>query len=60
MKHLNYLLSFLMALLWGTGVANADVVQNYTMDFNTSIDVTDHEFKAASGWGHIAESYYDN
>lgn len=60
MKHLNYLLSFLMALLWGTGVANADVVQNYTMDFNTSIDVTDHEFKAASGWGHIAESYYDD
>ena len=60
MKHLNHLLAFLMALLWGTGVANADVVQNYTMDFNTSIDVTDHEFKAASGWGHIAESYYDD
>lgn len=60
MKHLNFLFAFLMAMLWGTGVANADVVQDYKLDFNASFDVSDHEFKVASGWGHIAESYYDD
>lgn len=60
MKHLNYLLAFLMTLIWGTGVAKADVVNNYKMDFNTQIDVSSHDFKVASGWGHIPESYYDD
>lgn len=57
MKHLNYLLTLLITMLWGTGVAKADVVQNYKVDFNTTIDTKDHDFKVASGWGHIVDSY---
>lgn len=35
--------------LWA-GQARADIVQNYTMDFNKSISTTAHDFKVGSGW----------
>lgn len=38
--------------LWA-GQARADIVQNYTMDFNKSISTTAHDFKVGSGWGHL-------
>lgn len=37
--------------------ARADIVQNYTMDFNKSISTTAHDFKVGSGWGHIVGKY---
>ncbi|WP_308278350.1 choice-of-anchor D domain-containing protein [Prevotella sp.] len=42
--------------LWA-GQARADIVQNYTMDFNKSISTTAHDFKVGSGWGHIVGMY---
>lgn len=42
--------------LW-VAQARADIVQNYTMDFNKSISTTAHDFKVGSGWGHIVEKY---
>lgn len=57
MKHLNYLMALLITMLWGTGVAKADVVKNYKVDFNTTIDTKEHDFKVASGWDHIVDSY---
>lgn len=50
----------LMGFLLSYGIASADTVSNYTVDFNKSISTTDHEFKVASGWAHLAEaSAYD-
>ena len=54
-----YALTFLAASLWGTGTVRADIVDNYTMDFNTEISTTDHSFKVGSGWGHQVEKYSD-
>lgn len=42
--------------LWA-GQVRADIVQNYTMDFNKSISTTAHDFKVGSGWGHIVGKY---
>lgn len=42
--------------LWA-GQARADIVPNYTMDFNKSISTTAHDFKVGSGWGHIVGKY---
>lgn len=44
MKKLNYLLVSLFLLL-GIGTTTADVVNNYKVDFNTSIVTSDHNFK---------------
>lgn len=54
MKHLNYLFSLALILL-GFGWASADVVENYTCDFNTSITTgsSNRAFKVAPGWKHI-------
>lgn len=57
MKKLNYLLVSLFLLL-GIGTATADVVNNYKVDFNTSIATSDHNFKVATGWNHKSESAY--
>lgn len=42
--------------LW-VAQARADIVQNYTMDFNKYISTTAHDFKVGSGWGHIVDKY---
>ena len=55
MKRLNYLLGLALILL-GFGWASAETVTNYTVDFNTSINTSDHAFKVAPGWGHIVAS----
>lgn len=52
MKHLNKILAS-AALLLGLGWANAETVENYAVDFNTTISTTDHAFKVAPGWKHI-------
>lgn len=46
----------LIGLLFGYGTASADTVTNYSVDFNTSISTSNHDFKVAPGWAHIAES----
>ena len=42
--------------------ARADIVENYKMDFNKTISTTAHDFKVASGWGHLVEkaTFYDD
>ena len=42
--------------------ARADIVENYKMDFNKPISTTAHDFKVASGWGHLVEkaTFYDD
>ena len=37
--------------------ARADIVENYKMDFNKPISTTAHDFKVASGWGHLVNKY---
>lgn len=59
MKKLNYLFLALAGLI---GVAQAQADQTfapYAVDFNTSISTTNHDFKVASGWGHIVSYYTD-
>ena len=55
MKRLNYLFGLALILL-GFSWASAETVTNYTVDFNTRINTSDHAFKVASGWGHIVYS----
>lgn len=50
-------LAFIAASTLWAGQARADIVQNYTMDFNKSISTTAHDFKVGSGWGHIVGKY---
>ncbi len=52
MKHFNKILAS-AAVLLGLGWANAETVENYTVDFNTAISTSDHAFKVAPGWKHI-------
>ncbi len=59
MKKLNFMLATLALLLWAGGV-RADVVSNYKMDFNTAFSTDKHDFKVASGWGHVVDYYYDS
>ena len=58
MKHLNYLLGVALLLL-GFSWASAETVTNYTVDFNTTINTSDHAFRVAPGWGHDVKSYED-
>ena len=60
MKHINYIFAFLLALFCGTGLARADAFTDYKMDFNTSISTSAHDFKVASGWGHVVDYYQDD
>ena len=50
------LYKFLMALVMtvtGGSLSQAETVDNYAVDFNTSITTSDHAFKVASNWKHI-------
>ena len=52
MKHLNYFMSLVTALLLGSMWASAaEVVPNYSVDFNTAISTTSG-FKVDAGWDH--------
>ena len=57
MKQINYIFVFLLALFFGTSVSQADTFSPYAVDFNTAISTSAHDFKVASGWGHIVQSY---
>ncbi len=50
-KH--YFLTLLMALCCAMGTAMADT---YKVDFETTVDTSDHEFRVASGWSHIMDA----
>ena len=50
----NYFLVALMMLLCGAGNAMADT---YKVDFETTQDTSDHEFRVDIGWGHIKDCY---
>ena len=51
-KH--YFLTLLMALCCAMGTAMADT---YKVDFETTVDTSDHEFKVATGWSHIVDFF---
>ena len=52
MRHLNKFLC-LAAILLGISWASAETVTNYSVDFNTTINTSDHAFRVAPGWKHI-------
>lgn len=54
-----YLLFTLAALLLGFSTTNAETLSPYSVDFNTAINTSAHDFKVAKGWGHIVDSYID-
>lgn len=49
----NYIFAALLMLLCGAGSAWADT---YKVDFETTQDVSDHEFRVATGWSHIMDA----
>ena len=58
MKKAKFLLLTLLALLGYSG-AWAETVSPYTVDFNTAITTSNHDFKVASNWKHIVHRYND-
>ena len=52
MKKITLLLT--AALMCAT--AGANVVSPYTVDFNTAVDVSATDFRAAPGWGHLVST----
>ena len=50
----NYFFAALLMLLFGAGNAMAD---SYKVDFETTVDTSDHEFRVASGWSHIVDFF---
>lgn len=60
MRNFKYFLVVFIATLSCIGAAKAEVVKNYTMNFNKYIDTSAHDFKVASGWGHIVSFYHDD
>ena len=53
MKIFNKFLALAVIMLLGFGWASAEVVENYTVDFNTTISTTPSDFRVAPGWRHI-------
>lgn len=56
MKQLNYIFALLLAMLCGVNAAKAEIVQNYKVDFSKFVNVSAHDFKVGSSWGHIVGS----
>ncbi len=52
-----YLSSSLLLLFTCLGTVKAATIAPYKLNFNVEIATTDHQFKAGTGWGHIADSY---
>lgn len=59
MKKFYFLLTSL-ALFLGASTIGAETQSPYSVDFNNTISTTDHDFKVATGWGHIVGSAYLN
>ncbi len=54
------LYKFLMALamtMTGGLAAQAETVANYTIDFNSAISTSNHDFRVASNWKHIVDKF---
>lgn len=54
------LYKFLMALamtMTGGLAAQAETVENYTVDFNSAISTSNHDFRVASNWKHIVDKF---
>lgn len=59
MKHLRpFLLSLTIAAAGSWGI-QAEVVNDYIVDFDTEIETNAHDFKVAKGWSHIVDKYND-
>lgn len=57
------LYKFLMALamtMTGGLVSQAAAVENYTVDFNSAISTSNHDFRVASNWKHIVDKFEDS
>lgn len=57
------LYKFLMALamtMTGGLVSQAETVENYTVDFNSKISTSNHDFRVASNWKHIVDKFEDS
>lgn len=57
MRNLYYSLVLMAASVLCVNEARAAIVENYKMDFNKPISTTAHDFKVASGWGHLVNKY---
>ena len=61
MRQIFTTLTALLALLATATGVRAETVDNYSYDFNTSINTSDHAFRVATGWGHIVDAFtYEN
>lgn len=48
-----------LATLLGFTMVQAAEKANYTVDFDTAIPASEHDFQVASNWGHIVDKYTD-
>lgn len=61
MRQIFTTMTALLALLATATGVRAETVDNYSYDFNTSINTSDHAFRVATGWGHIVDAFtYEN
>lgn len=51
------LLSVIIILLVGWIAARSQTIAPYTVDFNTAINTSSHDFKVSAGWGHLVDYY---
>ncbi|MDE7402745.1 MAG: carboxypeptidase-like regulatory domain-containing protein [Muribaculaceae bacterium] len=60
MKHFTKLWGAILTLAAiGGGIAEAENISNYTVDFDTQIDTNTHDFIVAQKWKHVVDSYTD-
>lgn len=58
MKQKNLLIALLCLLT--AGFARSETVSPYTVDFDTPITTSDHNFKVSQGWKHFVHKYTDD
>lgn len=56
-KKLPLLLTGLIMSLLSPPPILAETVNDYHVDFNSTIDTSSHDFRLSTGWGHTPESY---
>lgn len=57
MKRLYKFLTALVITMTGGLVSQAETVANYTIDFNSAISTSNHDFRVASNWKHIVDKF---
>lgn len=60
MKRLYKFLTALVITMTGGLVSQAETVENYTVDFNSAISTSNHDFRVASNWKHIVDKFEDS